>query len=226
MDEFAVIVAGGSGSRMKSKLPKQFIEIGSLPILMHTISQFKKATPSINIILVLPESQIVTWELLCVKHKFSHEKLTIVKGGETRFQSCKNGIEAIKSDDALVAIHDGVRPFVSEKIIHDGFELAKEEGSAVSAIPSKDSARYLGTDANSNISLDRNRLRLVQTPQVFKLNILKKAYSALELPIFTDDASVVEHAGFPIHLYEGDMRNIKITTKEDIYLAELFLNEK
>ncbi len=223
MDEFAVIVAGGSGSRMKSKLPKQFIEIGSLPILMHTISQFQKASQNIKIILVLPESQIVTWELLCKKHNYFPVNLTIIKGGKTRFQSCKNGIEAIKSDEAIVAIHDGVRPFVSLKIIKDGFELAKEKGAAVCTISCKDSARYLASDASSNTSLDRNRLRLVQTPQVFKLNILKKAYSGFELATFTDDASVVEHAGFPIHLFEGDIRNIKITTPDDIYLAELFL---
>jgi 2-C-methyl-D-erythritol 4-phosphate cytidylyltransferase len=221
MDEYAVIVAGGSGSRMHSKLPKQFIEIGGLPILMHTINQFKNYSSNLKIILVLPDYQIDTWKILCAKFKFDDSKIVVVSGGATRFQSCKNGILALKSDEAIVAIHDGVRPFVSNEIIKKGYELAYETGTAVCCVVSKDSARYV--ESFTNYALDRNRLKLIQTPQIFELKILKKAYSVIENETFTDDASVVESAGFPINLYDGDYKNIKITTQEDLYLAEIFL---
>ena len=159
--------------------------------------------------------------MLCAKFKFDNSKIDIVSGGATRFQSCKNGILAIKSDDAIVAIHDGVRPFVPMEIIKKGFELAKEKGTAVCCVSSKDSARYVET--NTNYALDRKRLKLIQTPQLFELKILKKAYSVEENETFTDDASVVESAGFSINLYEGDYKNIKITTQEDLLFAEIIL---
>ncbi|MES2797717.1 MAG: 2-C-methyl-D-erythritol 4-phosphate cytidylyltransferase [Bacteroidota bacterium] len=223
MDEYAVIVAGGSGSRMSSNLPKQFIEIGRLPILMRTINQFIKYSTSINILLVLPENQIEFWLQLCIKHSFYPDRLSIVKGGNTRFQSCRNGINSILVPNALVAIHDGVRPFISTEIIKKGFELSAQKATAVCCVVSKDSTRYLDVERETNTALDRNRVRLVQTPQIFQLNILKKAYSVAENESFTDDASVVELAGFPINLFEGDYKNIKITTQEDLALAEIFL---
>lgn len=223
MNEYAVIVAGGSGSRMKAKLPKQFIEIGSLPILMHTIRQFQSYSSILKIILVLPENQIDTWENLQNKHHFFPENLQVVVGGDTRFQSCKNGIAAVHSEDGLVAIHDGVRPFVSTLIIKNSFDIAKEKGTAVCCVESKDSARYLKENGAHSEALDRKRLRLIQTPQTFQLKILKKAYESVELPTFTDDASVVEYAGHPIHLFEGDYKNIKITTEEDLLLAKIIL---
>jgi 2-C-methyl-D-erythritol 4-phosphate cytidylyltransferase len=226
MDEFAVIVAGGSGTRMKAKLPKQFIEIGGLPILMHTIRQFENYSDKLGIILVLPENQIDTWKNLQEKHSFFPKNLQIVKGGESRFQSCKNGILAIASTDALVAIHDGVRPFVGKNIIHKGFELASEKGTAVCCVQSKDSARYMEDDLQKNLSLDRKRLRLIQTPQTFQLKILKKAFNVCEIPTFTDDASVVEYAGFAINLFEGEYTNIKITTAEDLLLANIILKNQ
>jgi 2-C-methyl-D-erythritol 4-phosphate cytidylyltransferase len=228
MEEFAVIVAGGSGSRMNSKLPKQFIEVGGLPILMHTINQFIGYDASIKIILVLPENQTDSWKNICIKHKYAPKNLQLVKGGNTRYQSCKNGINAIipeKNEDVLVAIHDGVRMFVSKEIIKNGFILAKQKGTAVTSIESKDSIRILSIDDNSNKALARNQIRIIQTPQVFRLNILKKAYSIEEKATFTDDASVVEAAGFEINLYEGDYKNIKITTQLDLELATLFINE-
>jgi 2-C-methyl-D-erythritol 4-phosphate cytidylyltransferase len=223
MEEFAVIVAGGSGSRMNSKLPKQFIEIGGLPVLMHTINQFIRYSGNINIILVLPESQIESWHLLCLKHNYSPSNISLVKGGETRFQSCNNGIQAIKSDKATVAIHDGVRPFASTDLIKKGFELAKKKGTAVACVLSKDSARIIDPIKNTNSVLERSLVRLIQTPQIFQLNILKKAYSQSEKAIFTDDASVVEEAGFEINLFDGDYKNIKITTIDDLALAEIYL---
>ena len=225
MDQFVVIVAGGSGSRMKSKLPKQFIEIGGLPILMHTLNQFLSFSETLQIILVLPDNEIVSWELLCQKHQFNVARIKMVKGGASRYQSCKNGINSINSENALVAIHDGVRPYVSHEIIKNGYSLAKEKGTAVCCIESKDSARLLDETLASNTALDRKRLRLIQTPQVFKLNILKKAYDSPELDIFTDDASVVEAAGYKIELFDGNSKNIKITEPEDLQLAALFLKE-
>ena len=223
MEEYAVIVAGGSGTRMKSKLPKQFIEVGSLPILMHTINQFRKYAQSIQIILVLPENQFDIWSQLCQKFQFSVTNLVLVKGGQTRYQSCKNGIEYISNSNSLVAIHDGVRPFVSIQIIANGYRLAKENGAAVCCVPSKDSVRYVSENGESNQALDRTRIKVVQTPQVFKIDILKKAYSFPELSTFTDDASVVEHSQQPIFLFDGDYTNIKITTDEDLILAEMIL---
>jgi 2-C-methyl-D-erythritol 4-phosphate cytidylyltransferase len=225
MEEFAVIVAGGSGTRLKSKLPKQFIEIGSLPVLMHTINQFRSYSPAIQIILVLPENQITTWQALCEKHHFSIENLNLVKGGDSRYQSCKNGISSINAPAAIVAIHDGVRPFVSKEVIKKGFDLAKTKGTAICCIECKDSARYLDEINNTNSSLIRSRIRLIQTPQIFDLNILKKSYLGSELDIFTDDASVVEYAGFPINLFEGEPVNIKITTADDLIWAEIFLKK-
>lgn len=224
MDEYAVIVAGGSGSRMQSKLPKQFIEIGGLPILMHTINQFKGYSSNLNIILVLPDYQIDNWKLLCEKFKFDTSKILFVEGGATRFQSSKNGINAIKSNTAIVAIHDGVRPFVTNEIIKNGFILASKKGAAVCCVACKDSVRFIENNSLTNYSISRNNLRLIQTPQIFELNMLKKAYSVEENETFTDDASVVESDGVSINLYEGDYRNIKITTQEDLYLAEILLN--
>lgn len=222
MEKYAVIVAGGTGSRMNSKLPKQFIEIGSLPVLMHTLLQFKRADSNIKIILVLPENQVDTWKELCVKYDFDASDIKIVLGGNSRFQSCKNGIFAIENETALVAIHDAVRPFVSTLIIEKGYQIAGELGNAICAVQSKDSARILNENG-TNYSIERKQLRLIQTPQVFQLKNLKLAYSVAEQDIFTDDASVVEAAGFSINLFEGDYKNIKITTPEDHTLAEVFL---
>jgi 2-C-methyl-D-erythritol 4-phosphate cytidylyltransferase len=222
MEKYAVIVAGGSGSRMNSKLPKQFIEIGSLPVLMHTISQFFLADSNMNIILVLPENQIDTWYMLCGKFQFSTQKITIVKGGSTRYQSCKNGIMSIPEEEALVAVHDAVRPFVNPKIINEGFQLALEKGAAICAVESKDSVRVIFPDGSNN-AIERKTLRLIQTPQIFQLKILKKAYQVEDCDKFTDDASVVEAAGYPVFLYEGSYHNIKITTNDDLALAEVLL---
>ncbi len=224
MKEYAIIVAGGTGTRMKAKLPKQFIEIGSLPILMHTIKQFYTYSAEINIILVLPNDQLITWDLLCKKHEFHIPNIQIVAGGATRYQSSRNGINAIRSENALVAIHDGVRPFVSIDIISNGFLLAKEKGTAVCCVECKDSVRYIDIGDNTNRLLERNCLRLIQTPQVFQLNILKKAYTGEESNIFTDDASVMEAAGYPIYLFEGDYKNLKITTEEDLLFAKILQN--
>lgn len=217
MKKYAIIVAGGSGSRMKSDLPKQFIKIGTLPILMHTLLQFKQADATITLIVVLPESQFGLWHHLCQEYAFEVEHI-LVKGGNTRFQSSKNGLAAIKTN-GLVAIHDGVRPFVSTSIIIASYTMAAEKGSAVVSVASKDSVRVNGQ------SIDRNSVSLIQTPQTFQLSIINKAFETQELPLFTDDASVVEHAGFSINLLEGSYENIKITTPEDLLWAEIILQK-
>jgi 2-C-methyl-D-erythritol 4-phosphate cytidylyltransferase len=218
MKKYAIIVAGGSGSRMKSELPKQFIEIGGLPILMHTLKRFKEADTEIELILVLPESQFEFWKELCEIHSEFMRAIPhkLVAGGKSRFQSGKNGLQIIENE-GLVAIHDGVRPFVSAEIINESFRVAQEKGTAVVSVASKDSVRVNGQ------AIDRSTVRLIQTPQTFQIPLIKKAFETPELSTFTDDASVAEHAGFEIHLIEGAYENIKITTPEDLLWAEVLL---
>ena len=217
--KYAIIVAGGSGIRMQSALPKQFIEIGGLPILMRTIKAFHQYSKDIDIILVIPEAQFALWHDLVDKHNFNIA-CQLVKGGETRFESVINGLQVIE-EEGLVAIHDGVRPFITSKIIDQCYKSAENYGSGVAAVIPKDSIREV-TEASSN-SLDRNNYRLMQTPQTFKLSIIKQAYMATNDLGFTDDASVVERAGHKISLVEGDHSNIKITTPEDIKIAQALL---
>ena len=215
--KYAIIVAGGSGNRMKSGVPKQFIEIGGLPILMHTLKRFKEADSTIELILVLPESQFEFWNDLCKKYQTVPHQL--VKGGTTRFQSGLNGLQVI-DNEGLVAIHDGVRPFVSVEIINESFSVAAEKGTAVASVPSKDSVRVNG------LAIDRSTVRLIQTPQTFQTSLIKKAFETEELISFTDDSSVAEHAGFEINLIEGNYENIKITTPEDLLWAEVILKNR
>lgn len=218
--KYAIIVAGGSGSRMKSDLPKQFIEIGGLPILMQTLKRFKEADAEIELILLLPESQFEFWKELCEFHAVFMKTIPhqLVAGGKSRFQSGKNGLDVIKNE-GLVAIHDGVRPFVSAEIINESFRIAEEKGTAVVSVASKDSVRVNGQ------AIDRATVRLIQTPQTFQISIIKKAFETQELATFTDDASVAEHAGFEINLIEGSYENIKITTPEDLLWAEVLLRK-
>lgn len=222
-----MIVAGGSGSRMQSDLPKQFIEIGGLPILMHTVNRFKEYDSSIIIHLVLPKSQFEFWGNLCHKHAFDTTNVRLIQGGKTRYQSCKNGIlEVPDLSNAVVAIHDGVRPFVSKTILENGFNLALEKKSAVCSVQPKDSVRYQSVITQPFLAINRNQTRLVQTPQFFQGELLQKAYQLPEQEWFTDDASVVENAGFIINLFDGEYQNIKITTQEDLLYAQILLNQK
>jgi len=213
--KYAIIVAGGSGSRMKSDIPKQFIEVGGLPILMHTLKRFKEADSTIELILVLPESQFKYWQSLC--KQYSSVPHQLVAGGKTRFQSSLNGLKMI-DNEGLVAIHDGVRLFVSVDIINESFKIAYEKGTAVTSVPSKDSVRVNGR------AIDRSTVRLIQTPQTFQIPLIKKAFETEELSIFTDDASVAEYAGFEINLIEGNYENIKITTPDDLLWAKIIFN--
>ncbi len=220
--EYALIVAGGKGTRIKSHTPKQFLELNGKPILLHTLEAFYRYSEKINIILVLPEDDFKTWTSICEKYQFK-KNIILQKGGESRFQSVKNGLSKIEGD-GLVAIHDGVRPLVSEDIIGASFRLAAVHESAVAAVRLKESIRM--TDQDNTKAVDRSRFRLIQTPQTFQVQLIKKAYEMKEDPSLTDDASVAEKSGHVISLFEGSYENIKITTPEDLIVAAALLKQK
>jgi len=220
--EYALIVAGGKGTRIKSRLPKQFLELNGKPILLHTLEAFFRYSEKIIMVLVLPEDDFEIWKELCEKHNFN-KPIILQKGGETRFQSVKNGLDKIEVP-GLVAIHDGVRPLVSEDIIGASFRLAAVHQSAVAAVRLKESIRM--TDQDNTKAMDRSRFRLIQTPQTFDVALIKQAYQMKEDPSMTDDASVAEKSGHVISLFEGSYENIKITTPEDLIIAEALLNSR
>lgn len=216
MKKYIIIVAGGSGSRMGSATPKQFLELQGLPILMHTLNNFHQAVPEGELILALPEKEQHSWQSLCEKHQFDvpHQ---VVNGGKSRFHSVQNALQKV-TQKSIVAIHDGVRPLVSENVVTECLQAAKRHGAAIPTLPMQDSLRKI-SDNGSEIA-DRSQYVLVQTPQCFLSEIILKAYEQEFQNSFTDDASVVEQMGFSIHLVEGDKKNIKITTPADLKLAE------
>ena len=217
--KIALIVAGGKGERMNANIPKQFLEIQGKPILMHTLEAFYRFDVTIQLILVLPSVQIEFWDGLCKKHAFTlpHQ---IIEGGNARFYSVKNGLDII-TKPSLVAVHDGVRPLVSLETIARCFEAAEKFDAAIPVVDLVDSIRHI-TKTGSQ-SVDRNLYKLVQTPQIFDSKLLKEAYEQDFSPLFTDDASVIEALGKPIHLVEGNRENIKITTEFDLRIAETLL---
>jgi 2-C-methyl-D-erythritol 4-phosphate cytidylyltransferase len=217
--EYALIVAGGKGTRIGGKLPKQFIRLKGKPILLYTIDAFFNYSDNISIVLVLPEDDFGIWTSICNEFNFT-KSITLQKGGDTRFQSVKNGLNKIEGQ-GLVAIHDGVRPLVSADLIGASFRLAAVHGSAVAAVRLKESLRM--TDQDQTRAVDRSQFRLIQTPQTFDLVLIKNAYQTKEEPNLTDDASVAEKSGHKISLFEGNYQNIKITTPEDLLLAEALM---
>ena len=219
MKLYALIVAGGTGERMKSEIPKQFIEIAGKPILMHTIEKFREFDGSIEIITVLPENQLRFWSELQKKYSFSVTH-TLVKGGKTRFDSVRNGLGFIYGA-GLVAIHDGVRPFVSIETIKRCFDTAAKLGNAIPVISPSDSMRIVAK--NGNEPVDRTKIKLIQTPQVFRTELIRYAYRQDYIPEFTDDAIVLERTGAKINLVEGNRENIKITNPEDLLIAGALL---
>ena len=221
MRKHVIIVAGGSGSRMQQALPKQFIEILGKPIMVHTIEAFLSYDPSIHIVLVLPEAHLPTWTELKAKY-LSSQDVSIAFGGATRFQSVLSGLNQV--DNGLVAIHDAVRPMISKEVIGSSFELAEAKGSGVVMVPLKDSIREKG-DGGGTIARDRSLYYAVQTPQTFQVQLIKQAFAQEESPLFTDDASVYEANGKQVEVVSGDYRNIKITTPEDLILAEALLKK-
>lgn len=220
MKNNVIIVAGGKGLRMGSDLPKQFIPIGNRPVLMRTIEAFYNFDNDINIVLVLPLSHQDYWQQLCKKYNFtvSHK---IATGGETRFHSVKNGLAIV--EEGIVGVQDGVRPFASREMIQRCFDAAHDFSAVVPVIDSTDSLRQMKDDGKSEI-IDRSKIRLVQTPQVFDVKILKKAYEVNYKETFTDDASVVESMGVDVHLVQGEVTNIKITTPLDLKIGEFLVN--
>lgn len=207
---------------MKSALPKQFMELHGRPVLMHTLDAFAAYNSRLSLILVLPADDIATWQALTVRHNF-HIPVTIAQGGETRFQSVRNGLACIDGNEGLVAVHDGVRPLIEKDIIAASFRLAAVHGSAVAAVRLKESLRV--TDQDTTRAVDRSKYRLIQTPQTFSLSLLRAAYAMKEDLSLTDDASVVEKSGHTISLFEGSYRNIKITTPEDLEIAAALIKK-
>jgi 2-C-methyl-D-erythritol 4-phosphate cytidylyltransferase len=219
MDLYVVIVAGGSGKRMGAEIPKQFLELAGRPVLMHTIERFKKFNDAIEIITVLPENQLRFWIDIQKKHSFSVAH-TLVKGGSNRFYSVKNGLKFVNSP-GLVAIHDGVRPFVSIDTIKRCFDAAEKLGNAIPTISPTESLRIV-TDKGSE-PVNRFHVKQIQTPQVFNAGLLKEAYLQDYSPEFTDDATVLEKKGVKINLIEGNRENIKITNPEDLLISAALL---
>ncbi|MHA7130277.1 2-C-methyl-D-erythritol 4-phosphate cytidylyltransferase [Algoriphagus namhaensis] len=221
MNKAAILVAGGKGTRMGGPVAKQYLPIGGKPVLFRTLEAFNQAYEQIHLILVLPEGDFDFWNELCQDYGFDipHQ---LVAGGSSRFQSVKKGLEALPFKEGLVAIHDGVRPFVKASVISESFEVAAERGSAIAVVPLKDSLRKLNDKGGSRYE-ERQYFRLVQTPQTFQIPKILKAFQVPELPQFTDDATVYEHQGWPVTLISGNLENIKITTPEDMAYAEYLL---
>lgn len=222
MHKYAIIVAGGKGERMGQKIPKQFLELKGKPILMHTIEKFKSTFQDIEIILALPENQLDFWEELCVLHHFPFSPQRVVKGGKTRFHSVQNALKLV-TEKGIVGIHDGVRPLVSAETILNCFKTAEQKGNAVPVVDVVDSLRHVSKQDGTNEAVTRSCYKAVQTPQCFSSELILKAYEQDFNPSFTDDASVVERLGETIYLVEGNTENIKITTQQDLMLANSLL---
>lgn len=218
MSDYVIIVAGGKGLRMGSDIPKQFLPVGGLPVLMRTLKRFRDYAADLQIILVLPESQQDYWRQLCRDYSFDVDYL-LANGGETRFHSVQNGLALIPDHaQGVVGVHDGVRPFPSVEVISRCYETARTAGAAIPVIPVVETLRHV-----SEGTKPRADYRLVQTPQVFDIRLLKAANRQPYSPDFTDDASVVESYGHAIALVEGNRENIKLTTPYDLRVAEILI---
>lgn len=220
---YAIIVAGGKGSRMQTELPKQFVPVAGKPMLMHSIQAFYDYDRHINIIVVLPEVYFGLWEELCRNFSFPIQH-QLAQGGEQRYYSVKNGLELIpETQNAIVAIHDGARPLINRSLIHRVFSQAKESGAAIPVIRVKESVRIMQNE--KSIPFDRNKFLLVQTPQCFEISILKEAYQQPYNESITDDAMLVEAAGHSISMVEGHPDNIKVTFQGDLKIADILLRK-
>lgn len=211
--------------RMGTELPKQFLPVAGKPVLMRTIERFCQFSRDLNFIVVLPQSQQAYWHSLCRKHHFTIPH-TIINGGDTRFASSKNGLSHIPNDaQGLVAIHDGVRPFVSVDVISRCFNEARASGTAVPVIPAIDTLRQVNTETGETFTVNRSLFRAVQTPQVFDIALAHRAFSQPYRDSFTDDASVIESLGVKISMVEGNRENIKLTTPFDLKVAEVLAED-
>ena len=222
MKRYLIVVAGGKGVRMGGEMPKQFQLLGGKPLVMVTLEHLNAIDPAMQLILVLPEQHMELWKQLCKEHSFA-VPLILAQGGSTRFHSVQNGLAQVDDiEDALVGVHDGVRPFVSSKVLDECFSRAWTDGAAIPMIDLHDSLRHIvGSDATEVVP--RDRYRLVQTPQVFKLSLLRRAYEQRFVESFTDDASVVEALGEKVSGVEGNRENIKITTPFDMLVAKTLI---
>lgn len=218
-----IIVAGGKGLRMGGDIPKQFIPVNGMPVLMHTIRRFREYDPQMHIVLVLPKDHQDYWRQLCGEYSFT-DRHDIADGGSTRFHSSQNGIMAlaVAPDSDIVAIHDGVRPLVSVETIGRCFTAAAESGAAIPVLPVIDTLRYVGHADENGVNTEqgynvlRSDYRVVQTPQTFRLALLRRAFTQPFSERFTDDASVVEALGEKVTMVDGNRENIKITTPYDL----------
>jgi 2-C-methyl-D-erythritol 4-phosphate cytidylyltransferase len=221
MKKFSIIVAGGKGQRMGSDLPKQFLMLKGKPVLMRTLEIFSDYDPSMKIILALPENYIPHWKELCSKYHFN-KAVSIVAGGETRYHSVKNALEIIE-EEGIVAVHDGVRPLITSPLIDRCFRATEKFKNAIPCIPVSESMREVNGDKNHRV--DRSKYVLIQTPQVFEVQLLKEAFRQSYRDEFTDEASLIETLSIPVHLVEGIPHNIKITNRADLVFAEAILRE-
>ena len=228
MEKATIIVAGGSGRRLGGPVPKQFQTVKGRPLLMWTIEVFHRYDPAMPLIVVLPKEHFDIWKALCMGHRFFIEH-QVVAGGEERFHSVKAGLEKVQGDP-IIAVHDGVRPIVSAELIARCFDEAEAHGTAIPAVPIAASVREVDISAPAGMQLsrplDRTRLRTVQTPQCFRAEFLRKAYALPYDAAFTDDATLVERIGEPMHLVNGEEHNIKVTTEVDMYLVETLLAQQ
>lgn len=222
IERIAIIVAGGTGQRMGASTPKQFLPLGGEPVLMRTLRAFAYIEPAIRLVLVLPAAHEEQWQNLCAQHNFSVTH-TVVHGGAERFHSVRNGLQHVpNSPNALVAVHDAVRPLIEPMLIATAYDMAQRHGAAVPVVPPVDSVRVL-LDNGHTQAVERNRVLLVQTPQTFRADLLLSAYAQPYSPHFTDDASVVEAAGIGITTFAGQASNIKLTTPYDMAVAEYLI---
>lgn len=219
MKKYAVIVAGGSGQRMGANMPKQFLLLKGKPILQHTLQSFLSAYDDIHIILVLPASNLQQGRDIANELQVE-SRITITSGGESRFQSVKNGLQLV-THPSVVFVHDGVRCLISEKLIHSCYEQALTLGSAIPAVSATDSIRI--EEGDSHYTVDRNKIKIIQTPQTFKSELLTEAFNQEYNLAFTDEATVVEAAGEKVFLIEGEHANLKITRPIDFCIAEKLL---
>jgi 2-C-methyl-D-erythritol 4-phosphate cytidylyltransferase len=222
MEKCAVIVAGGSGLRMGTSLPKQFLLLRNKPVLWHTLTAFLDSYRDMQIILVLPEQHLETGRSI-IHATQDPDRVWMTIGGETRFHSVKNGLQHIHHY-CMVFVHDGVRCLVSPSLIRRCYDGALEKGNAIPAITAVDSIRIQNGEENKTI--DREKVRIIQTPQTFQSNVIKPAFNQPYDAAFTDEASVVEYAGTKINLVEGEADNIKITRPIDLLIAEKLLEER
>lgn len=222
MDKYAVIVAGGKGLRMGNALAKQFLPLAGKPVLYHTIRAFTNAYTDVKLVLVLPQDQLSYAQIVLQAFPDGID-MTIVAGGATRFHSVQNGLSVV-SDDAVVFVHDGVRPLVSAALIQACYEQALQKGSAIPAIPVADSMRMI--DGDNSTPVNREQMRSIQTPQTFRSDVLLPAFAQEYSDAFTDEATVVEAYGTQVYLIAGEKSNIKLTTPEDMMMAEYMLKEK